>query len=153
MQVTPRLDVDVNNNAANPVINERSYGEDRANVTAKAFQYMMGLQDGGVLACAKHASPGHGDTNTDSHSRPCRSSRTTAIGSTASSCSPFRALASGRRVGHGGALECASIGQPREPPDDVEPADDSKLLREQIGFEGLIFTDAMEMQAVTKYRC
>ncbi|MCC7504469.1 MAG: beta-N-acetylhexosaminidase, partial [Saprospiraceae bacterium] len=53
---------DVNNNPANPVINDRSFGEDRNNVAAKCFQYMMGLQDGGVMACAKHF-PGHGDTN------------------------------------------------------------------------------------------
>ncbi|MBK7939782.1 MAG: hypothetical protein IPJ82_23085 [Lewinellaceae bacterium] len=62
-------DTDINNKAANPVNNERSYGEDRYNVTAKAFQYMMGLQDGGLLASAKHF-PGHGDTNTDSHFDP-----------------------------------------------------------------------------------
>ncbi|MEP7266814.1 MAG: glycoside hydrolase family 3 N-terminal domain-containing protein, partial [Saprospiraceae bacterium] len=58
--------VDVNVNAANPVINDRSFGENKINVTAKAFQYMMGMQDHGVMACAKHF-PGHGDTDVDSH--------------------------------------------------------------------------------------
>ncbi|MCY7329446.1 MAG: beta-N-acetylhexosaminidase, partial [Saprospiraceae bacterium] len=57
---------DVNNNPGNPVIGERSYGEDRYNVAAKAYQYMSGLQDGGVLASVKHF-PGHGDTDMDSH--------------------------------------------------------------------------------------
>jgi beta-glucosidase-like glycosyl hydrolase len=57
---------DINNNAMNPVINYRSFGEDRERVTAKAMMYMKGLQDNGVLATLKHF-PGHGDTNTDSH--------------------------------------------------------------------------------------
>ena len=58
--------IDVNNNPLNPVINERSFGEDRYNVAAKGYQMMMGLQDGNVMACAKHF-PGHGDTDVDSH--------------------------------------------------------------------------------------
>ncbi|MEO6037976.1 MAG: glycoside hydrolase family 3 N-terminal domain-containing protein, partial [Saprospiraceae bacterium] len=66
VQVSFSPDADINNNPGNPVINERSFGEDRYNVAAKCFQYMLGLQDGRVLACAKHF-PGHGDTNIDSH--------------------------------------------------------------------------------------
>ncbi|WP_262922193.1 glycoside hydrolase family 3 protein [Hymenobacter sp. 5414T-23] len=58
--------VDVNNNAANPVIGYRSWGENRENVTEKSYQYMKGMQDAGILAVAKHF-PGHGDTDTDSH--------------------------------------------------------------------------------------
>jgi beta-N-acetylhexosaminidase len=58
--------VDINNNPLNPVINTRSFGEDRDQVTAKSIAYMKGLQDGHVMACAKHF-PGHGDTDTDSH--------------------------------------------------------------------------------------
>jgi len=58
--------VDVNNNPDNPVINTRSFGEDRENVSAKSYEYMRGMQDGGLIACAKHF-PGHGDTNADSH--------------------------------------------------------------------------------------
>ena len=57
---------DVNNNPANPVINDRSFGEDRENVARKSIAYMRGLQEGGVIATAKHF-PGHGDTDTDSH--------------------------------------------------------------------------------------
>ena len=56
----------MNNNPANPVINDRSFGEDREAVTRKAIAYMRGLQQGGVIATAKHF-PGHGDTDTDSH--------------------------------------------------------------------------------------
>ena len=58
--------VDINNNPKNPVINNRSFGEDRKNVTAKGYAYMKGMQDAGILACAKHF-PGHGDTDVDSH--------------------------------------------------------------------------------------
>ena len=57
---------DVNNNPKNPVINERSFGEDKRNVAVKCFEYMRGMQDNGVMACAKHF-PGHGDTDIDSH--------------------------------------------------------------------------------------
>jgi beta-N-acetylhexosaminidase len=58
--------VDVNNNPSNPVINDRSFGEDRELVARKGIAYMRGLQEGGVIATAKHF-PGHGDTDTDSH--------------------------------------------------------------------------------------
>ncbi|HRH39947.1 MAG TPA: glycoside hydrolase family 3 N-terminal domain-containing protein, partial [Flavobacteriales bacterium] len=58
--------VDVNNNPANPVINDRSFGEDRENVARKGIAYMRGLQNGGVIATAKHF-PGHGDVDSDSH--------------------------------------------------------------------------------------
>src|SRR5690606_38893202 len=58
--------VDVNNNPGNPVINYRSFGEDKLNVAAKGIAYMKGLQDENVLATAKHF-PGHGDTDADSH--------------------------------------------------------------------------------------
>ncbi|RYG01453.1 MAG: serine hydrolase, partial [Chitinophagaceae bacterium] len=58
--------VDINNNPANPVINDRSFGEDKYRVSDLALQYMKGMQDAGVMACAKHF-PGHGDVSVDSH--------------------------------------------------------------------------------------
>lgn len=58
--------VDLNNNPDNPVINARSFGENKYAVAKKSLMYMKGLMDGGVLACAKHF-PGHGNTHTDSH--------------------------------------------------------------------------------------
>ncbi|MFO8020874.1 MAG: glycoside hydrolase family 3 N-terminal domain-containing protein, partial [Perlabentimonas sp.] len=58
--------VDVNSNPKNPVINTRAFGENRELVTQKGLAYMLGLQDNGIIACAKHF-PGHGDTDTDSH--------------------------------------------------------------------------------------
>ena len=150
VQVNFAPDVDVNNNASNPVINERSYGEDRANVTAKAFQYMMGLQDGGVLASAKHF-PGHGDTNTDSHfDLPVIAHDRERLDSI--ELFPFRALS---QAGVGSVM-VAHLNVPALDNRDKRPTTLSQptiqtLLREQIGFEGLIFTDAMEMQGVTKY--
>ena len=57
---------DINNNPLNPVINYRSFGENRENVASKAIAYMKGMQDNGIMATAKHF-PGHGDTNVDSH--------------------------------------------------------------------------------------
>jgi beta-glucosidase-like glycosyl hydrolase len=57
--------VDINNNPNNPVINDRSFGEDKYKVAAFAIQYMKGLQEGAVMACAKHF-PGHGDVSVDS---------------------------------------------------------------------------------------
>jgi len=59
-------DVDVNNNPNNPIINSRSFGENKVNVARKGISYMKGLQHNGVMACAKHF-PGHGDTDMDSH--------------------------------------------------------------------------------------
>ena len=58
--------VDVNSNPKNPIINNRSFGENPSRVALQSLAYMQGLQDGGVLACAKHF-PGHGDTDADSH--------------------------------------------------------------------------------------
>ena len=58
--------VDINNNPKNPVIGYRSFGEDRDKVTRLALAYMRGMQDGGIMACAKHF-PGHGDVDVDSH--------------------------------------------------------------------------------------
>jgi len=58
--------VDVNNNPANPVINFRSFGEDKTRVARMGIAYMRGLQDNGIMACAKHF-PGHGDVDVDSH--------------------------------------------------------------------------------------
>lgn len=141
---------DINNNAANPVINDRSFGEERYNVGAKAYQYMLGLQEGGVLACAKHF-PGHGDTNTDSHFElPLIAHDSARLDSL--ELFPFRLLAE-RGVG---AVMVAHLNVPALDPRPNRPTTLSApvvtdLLRKRLDFQGLIFTDAMEMQAVTKY--
>jgi beta-N-acetylhexosaminidase len=141
---------DVNNNSSNPVINERSFGEDRYNVAAKSFQYMRGLQDGGVLASAKHF-PGHGDTNVDSHlDLPIITHSMEHLDSL--ELFPFRVL-----IQHGVASAMVShLSVPAMDSRKNYPASLSEkvifdLLRTKMGFEGLIFTDGMEMKGVTKY--
>jgi beta-N-acetylhexosaminidase len=143
-------DADINNNASNPVINDRSFGENKYNVSAKCFQYMMGMQDGGVMACAKHF-PGHGDTDVDSHfDLPQIKHSIERLDSL--ELFPFRVLS---QYGVGSVM-VAHLNVPALDPRSNRPTTLSKntitqLLREKIGFEGLIFTDAMEMQGVAKY--
>lgn len=138
---------DVNNNARNPVIGERSYGEDRHNVAAKAYQYMVGLQDGGVLASAKHF-PGHGDTDQDSHVElPKIKYDRRRLDSL--ELYPFQMLAKNGvgsfMVGH---LQVPALDNRDPRPTSLSEPVITGLLRKQMGFEGLIFTDAMEMDAV-----
>ena len=138
---------DVNNNPSNPVIGERSYGEDRHNVAAKAYQYMSGLQDGGVLACAKHF-PGHGDTDQDSHIELPRI-RYDLQRLDSLELFPFRMLADNGigsfMVGH---LQVNAIDDRTPRPTSLSKPTITGLLREKMGFDGLIFTDAMEMEGV-----
>lgn len=141
---------DVNNNPANPVINDRSFGEDRNNVATKSFQYMMGLQDGGVMACAKHF-PGHGDTDVDSHhDLPVLSHAYERLDSL--ELFPFKTL-----IQYGiGSFMVAHLNVPVIDPRENRPSTLSRpivtnLLRDKMGFDGLIFTDAMEMQGVAKH--
>ncbi|HND88079.1 MAG TPA: glycoside hydrolase family 3 N-terminal domain-containing protein [Saprospiraceae bacterium] len=143
-------DIDINNNPANPVINERSFGEDRANVTAKGLQYMQGLQDGKVLACAKHF-PGHGDTDVDSHyDLPLISHTRSRLDSL--ELYPFRALI---QAGVGSVmvahLQVPTLDARPNRPTTLSAAAITDLLRKEMGYEGLIFTDAMEMKGVSKH--
>lgn len=141
---------DVNNNAKNPVIGERSYGEDRHNVSAKAYQYMSGLQDGGVLASIKHF-PGHGDTDMDSHfdlpSIPFNRARLDSL-----ELYPFKMLAKNGAgsimVAH---LQVNSLDSREHRPSTLSRPIVTDLIRKEMGFEGLIFTDAMEMEGVKKF--
>jgi beta-N-acetylhexosaminidase len=141
---------DINNNAANPVINDRSFGEDRENVTQKAIQYALGMQAHGVLACAKHF-PGHGDTDTDSHEAlPIINHSTYRLDSL--ELYPFRELIQAKvgsmMVAH---LNIPSIDNRKNRPSTLSDRVVNRLLRKSMGFEGVIFTDAMEMKGITKY--
>jgi len=141
---------DINNNPANPVINDRSFGEDSHNVAAKCFQYMMGMQDAGTLACAKHF-PGHGDTNVDSHFElPLIAQTMHRLDSL--ELFPFRVLSQygvgSFMVAH---LSVPALDDRPNRPTTLSRSAIHDLLRDKIDFEGLIFTDAMEMQAVAKY--
>ncbi|MEU1271946.1 glycoside hydrolase family 3 protein [Streptomyces sp. NPDC005799] len=136
---------DVNSNPANPVIGVRSFGADTDLVARHTAAYVTGLQSAGVAACTKHF-PGHGDTAVDSHHALPRIDVPAEVLS-ARELAPFRAaLAAGTR-----AVMSAHILVPALDP--VRPATLSRpvltrLLRGELGYDGLIVTDGMEMQAI-----
>ncbi|HNQ66902.1 MAG TPA: glycoside hydrolase family 3 N-terminal domain-containing protein [Bacteroidales bacterium] len=141
---------DVNNNPDNPVINERSFGEDKFNVAQKSYQYMKGMQDNGVMATGKHF-PGHGDTDVDSHiSLPVINHNISRLDSI--ELFPFRYLIkkgiSGIMVGH---LFVPAIDPEHNTPATLSPLAVNKLLKEEMEFKGLVFTDALNMGGITNY--
>ncbi len=142
--------VDVNNNPDNPVINFRSFGEDRFRVAEKALAYMRGMQENGLLTSAKHF-PGHGDTGTDSHyDLPVIDKDRTRLDTL--ELFPFRVLASnglsGVMIAH---LSIPSLDPVPHLPSTLSKPIVTGLLKNQLGFKGLIFSDAMNMKGVTKY--
>ena len=139
--------VDINNNANNPVINYRSFGENKQKVAEKGIAYMKGLQEANVLATAKHF-PGHGDTDTDSHyALPQINHPRQRLDSL--ELYPFRRLIAkglgGMMVAH---LNIPAL-EPSERPSTLSKAIIDGLLKKELGFRGLIFTDAMNMKGVT----
>ncbi|MFG2519382.1 glycoside hydrolase family 3 protein [Streptomyces sp. NPDC048527] len=137
---------DVNSNPANPVIGVRSFGADTGLVSRHTAAYVTGLQSAGVAACTKHF-PGHGDTAVDSHHDMPRID----VGLDVlyeRELAPFRAaIAAGTR-----AVMSAHILVPALDPDrpaTLSPRILTGLLREELGYEGLIVTDGMEMQAIS----
>jgi beta-N-acetylhexosaminidase len=135
-------DADVNSNPANPVIGVRAFGSDPALVAAQTVAWLEGMQASGVAACVKHF-PGHGDTSVDSHlALPVvgEDPRSGAL-------EPFRAaIAAGVRVVMSAHILVPSM-------DDV-PATVSRrimtdLLRGELGFDGLVMTDGLEMRGIT----
>ena len=136
--------VDVNNNPDNPVINERSFGEDKHKVTSFALQYMKGMQENGVMASAKHF-PGHGDVSVDSHhDLPVINKSRAELDSL--ELYPFRELINAGigsvMVAH---LSVPAIDKTPNLPTTLSVNNVTHLLREQLGFQGLTFTDALEM--------
>lgn len=141
--------VDINNNPLNPVINTRAFGDDREAVTQKGLAYMMGLQDNGILACAKHF-PGHGDTDTDSHKDlPLLIHNSDRIDSL--ELYPFRKLVqsgvSAVMVGH---MEIPALEPISRVPSSLSYQIVSSILVGDLKFNGLIVTDALNMKGVTK---
>jgi beta-glucosidase-like glycosyl hydrolase len=140
---------DVNNNARNPVINTRSFGEDPARVAALVAAAVDGAREGGAIATIKHF-PGHGDTDVDSHlGLPviafdrARLDRVELV--------PFRR---GIEQGAGGVM-AAHIELPALDPTPSTPATFSprilrSLLRDELKFDGLVYTDSLSMDAVAK---
>jgi beta-N-acetylhexosaminidase len=139
---------DVNNNPRNPVINIRSFGQDPARVGGMVGGWVKGLQEAGMLATLKHF-PGHGDTDVDSHlglpvvAHPRE--RLDAV-----ELAPFQggmtAGAAGVMVAH---MEMPAI-DPEKRPATFSPVVIGDLLRRQLKFEGVIYTDSMKMAAITK---
>ncbi|MFI2664789.1 glycoside hydrolase family 3 protein [Micromonospora carbonacea] len=138
-------DADVNSNPANPVIGVRAFGADPDLVARHTAAWVRGLQSGGVAACAKHF-PGHGDTRVDSHHDLPRIGGSRAQ-LDAAELVPFRAaVAAGVQAVMTGHLLVPAL-DPRLPAT-LSPRILGGLLREELGFSGVIVTDAVEMRAV-----
>lgn len=142
--------VDVNNNPNNPVINDRSFGEDKYKVAQYGIQYMKGMQDVGVMACAKHF-PGHGDVAVDSHyDLPVINKSMQQLDSL--ELYPFREIF---KAGIGSVmiahLYIPAIDNTANRATSISPKNVTDLMRNQLGYQGLTFTDALEMQGVRKY--
>src|SRR5712664_1194252 len=141
-------DADVNNNPGNPIINTRSFGEDPERVAQFVNEFVRGVQDNGGLATAKHF-PGHGDTAADSHidlpiirADRARLNQLELV--------PFRAAIS-MQVD---SIMTGHLNVPALEPDPNTPATLSHniltdVLRKQLGFQGLVVTDAMDMGGIT----
>jgi len=142
--------VDVNNNPNNPVIGYRSFGEDKYRVAKLGVAYTRGMQDAGIMACAKHF-PGHGDTEVDSHyDLPVISKSMPQLDSL--ELYPFKELF---KAGVGSVmiahLAIPAIDNTANRPTSLSKNNVSNLLREEMKYEGLTFTDALEMKGVTKF--
>ncbi|HMO61982.1 MAG TPA: glycoside hydrolase family 3 N-terminal domain-containing protein [Ferruginibacter sp.] len=142
--------VDVNNNPNNPVINDRSFGEDKYKVASYGIQYMRGMQDAGVMACAKHF-PGHGDVAVDSHyDLPVINKNMVQLDSL--ELYPFKAIFA---AGVGSAmiahLYIPAIDNTANRATSISKNNVTGLLRNSLGYQGLTFTDALEMQGVKKF--
>lgn len=143
--------VDINSNPANPVIGDRSFGGNKHSVTQKALMFMNGLKAGRVLSCAKHF-PGHGDTDTDSHlDLPVVAHTRERLNDI--ELYPFAQLirygVPSVMVAH---LHLPAIDTTSERATTLSPPVVQGLLRNEMGFQGLIFTDALNMQGVAKYQ-
>lgn len=142
--------VDINNNPANPVINSRSFGEDKYDVTRKSIAYMNGLQDNGIIATAKHF-PGHGDTDSDSHlTLPVITHNRQRLDSI--ELYPFRELIENGldavMIAH---LFVPSIDDTPNTPTTMSVKVVNGLLKNDMEFKGLAITDALDMKGVANY--
>ena len=142
-------DVDINNNPKNPIINYRSFGENKYNVAKKAGVYMKGMQDGGLLVSIKHF-PGHGDTDVDSH-YDLPQLKFTKARLDSLEIYPFKELiaqgAAGVMVAH---MNIPSLDSTPNLPSTLSRPIVTGILKEELGFHGLIISDAMEMKGVVK---
>ena len=142
--------VDINNNPDNPVIGFRSFGEDKNKVIQFALAYMKGMQDAGIMACAKHF-PGHGDVNVDSHlDLPVINKSIEQLDTL--ELAPFKALFNAGvgsvMIAH---LYIPAIDSTPNMATSLSKNAVTGLLRHDLGYNGLTFTDALEMKGVSKY--
>lgn len=142
--------VDINSNPGNPVIGMRSFGQDKENVMLKGLAYMQGLQEQGVIATAKHF-PGHGDTESDSHKTlPVIAHSVERLDSL--ELYPFKQLINkglgGIMIAH---LYIPAYDNREGIASTLSPFVVTDLLRDKLGFNGLIVTDALDMKGVTKH--
>ena len=149
MHVNFAPSVDINNNANNPVINFRSFGENKYKVLDKSYAYIKGMQDGGLLTSAKHF-PGHGDTGTDSHyDLPLISHNRARLDSV--ELYPFNELIKrgldGVMMAH---LSIPALDSTKNLPSTLSKKIIEGVLRKDLKFEGLIYSDAMNMKALTR---
>ena len=141
-------DLDINTNPENPIIGNRSFGEDRDNVVEKGIAFIKGMERAGVLANGKHF-PGHGDTAVDSHHKlpviPFTKQRLDSL-----ELYPFKKIIdnglSSIMVAH---LEVPALELKEGLPSSISEQIISGLLQEELGFKGLIFTDALNMKGVS----
>lgn len=142
--------IDINNNPQNPVINDRSFGENKYKVASFGLEYMKGLQDEGVMACAKHF-PGHGDVSVDSHLDLPVIHKSLAQLDTLE-LYPFKKLIEGGiasiMIAH---LYIPAIDSTAHTATSISKPAVTGLLRNQLHFEGLTFTDALGMKGVAKF--
>ena len=143
--------VDINTNPDNPIIGNRSFGEDRDNVTNKALAYMRGMQSTGILANAKHF-PGHGDTDLDSHKiLPTISFTKKRLDSI--ELHPYKRLfqegLSSVMVAH---LNVPALEKRKKIPSSISKAIVTDLLQNDLNFQGLIFTDALNMKGASNFK-
>jgi beta-glucosidase-like glycosyl hydrolase/CubicO group peptidase (beta-lactamase class C family) len=148
MNLAPVLDV--NNNPRNPVINSRSFGEDVQNVSLKGIAYFNGLQDGGVLCTAKHF-PGHGDTESDSHyTLPVIPHGRERLWST--ELYPFQeAIKQGLAGVMTAHLHLPALDSTTNLASSLSKNIVTGILKEEMGFKGLIVTDALDMAGADKF--
>lgn len=142
--------VDVNVNPNNPVIGYRSFGENKFSVSEKGIAYMKGMQDHGIMANAKHF-PGHGDTDADSHyDLPVIKHSVERMSEI--ELYPFKQLMKDSlmsvMVAH---LQVPSYDDRENMPTTLSDKVVTDLLKKELEFDGLVFTDAMNMQGVAKY--
>lgn len=142
--------VDINNNPENPIIGNRSFGEDRENVAEKGIAFTKGMQSAGILACGKHF-PGHGDTDTDSHKAlptiPFPYSRLDSL-----ELYPFKRVINENIA----SIMIAHLHVPAIEPRSGYPSSISKnivtnILKERLNFKGLVITDALNMKGASDF--